>query len=323
MATVYNNISYFPLSTSFFQRREIELLEAKFGIVGSFAALKILTRIYGNCYFLHWSEEDAMITARNFGNDYTPELITRIVEFLVEKDFFDKESYEKHHILTAKEFQLVWLEATSRRKRDLNDLPYIIISEEEIEHFNKPKRKSSPKAKSKKDEATYDANAVLKQENVDIFDANAVSNQKNVDISVANAVSNQENVDIFRQSKVKESKVNESRVNDSKEDRLIPPSDSPRGKIEEDERREKEIILNEPVIPDYAYNLETHNYEGMCRWLKEKKIIDTKHVSSIMRLTDYGRKNTAFWSIKANTKWSQINDPARYLIAMLTSKKPA
>jgi hypothetical protein len=54
-----------------------------------------------------------------------------IVDILVEKAFFDKETYEKYGILTSVEIQKVWLEATKRRKRDLASLPYMLVKTEE------------------------------------------------------------------------------------------------------------------------------------------------------------------------------------------------
>ena len=54
------------------------------------------------------------------------------LDILVEKGFFDKESYEKHQVLTSIEIQKVWLEATKRRKRgETASLPYILVKTED------------------------------------------------------------------------------------------------------------------------------------------------------------------------------------------------
>lgn len=62
--------------------------------------------------------------------------VDSIISILIEKGFFDKESYEKHRILTLIDIQRVWLEDTVLRKSWLTKLPYLLeevkCKEEEI-----------------------------------------------------------------------------------------------------------------------------------------------------------------------------------------------
>ena len=50
----------------------------------------------------------------------------KIVDLLLEKGFFHKETYEKYGILTSEQIQRVWFEATTRRKIDFSQLPYLL-----------------------------------------------------------------------------------------------------------------------------------------------------------------------------------------------------
>ena len=84
-----------------------------------------------------------MIFARKLGPEYDKETMGDIVNMLVEKEFFDKESYEKYEILTSTEIQKVWMEATSRRKRDLAKLPYLLIECTDSKSNNKNNSKNS------------------------------------------------------------------------------------------------------------------------------------------------------------------------------------
>lgn len=50
----------------------------------------------------------------------------KIIELLLEKEFFNKDIYEKYGVLTSEQIQKVWLEATVRRKIDFSKLPYLL-----------------------------------------------------------------------------------------------------------------------------------------------------------------------------------------------------
>ena len=68
-----------------------------------------------------------MLFAHKLGNELSDEEMQEIVELLIAKDIFDRKMYEEHHVLTSEPIQKVWLEATKRRKRDLNPLPYFLV----------------------------------------------------------------------------------------------------------------------------------------------------------------------------------------------------
>ncbi len=176
MATEYNGLNYFPLLTGFFLCDTIELLTAMVGIKGPHAVIMLLCKIYTEGYYVKWGEEQCMIFARKLGAEYDKDTVEKIVNLLIEKNFFDKESYEKHGILTSVEIQKVWMEATNRRKRDFEKLPYLMIE--------------CPDGKRSK----------TNEKNVS---RNAGSTTGNVDNIYTETKLNSEKADIFGQSKAK------------------------------------------------------------------------------------------------------------------------
>lgn len=183
MATEFCGIIYFPTKSAFFEGAVSESLEAKHGIKGPYFLIKLLCKIYKEGYYISWDEEQCEIFAYKLGREYTKEEVASMVNLLLEKDFLDKESYEKYHILTSLDIQRVWIEATSRRKRDFAKLPYML---------------EAVKCKQK-----------------------ASLNSENVDNSPVQMELNLENADIFRQSRRKEKKVEEKKKKE--EELVLPP----------------------------------------------------------------------------------------------------
>ena len=129
MSTTYLSVDYFPLTVNFFDRDAIELAEAKYGIRVDGAVCKLLCKIFKEGYYIPWGEEQSLIFARKLGGELKGKEIDGIIQILLDKEFFDKESYEKFQILTSLEIQRIWLDATCRRKRKLEDLPYLLIKD--------------------------------------------------------------------------------------------------------------------------------------------------------------------------------------------------
>lgn len=116
MATEFFGIVYFPTKSAFFEGAIPESMEAKYGIKGPYFLIKILCKIYKEGYYIPWDEEQCEIFAYKLGREYSKEEVTSMVSLLLEKGFFDKESYQKQQILTSLDIQRVWLEATSAEK---------------------------------------------------------------------------------------------------------------------------------------------------------------------------------------------------------------
>ena len=56
----------------------------------------------------------------------TPDELDRIVECLVEWDFFDKTLFEQEHVLTGKDMQRHFFHATKRRKNNTAQMPFLL-----------------------------------------------------------------------------------------------------------------------------------------------------------------------------------------------------
>ena len=172
MNMINKGIPYFPTPANFFDEEVMELLEAKFGVLASYIVMRLLCKIYKEGYYISWGKEQNLIFVRKVGGGIKEDMMEKIVDLLLEKGFFHKGTYEKYGILTSEQIQRVWFEATTRRKIDFSQLPYLL------------------ETKKKKGMQKEELNA----ENADIFET-----QEEV---------SQENADISRQTKLKETKLN-------------------------------------------------------------------------------------------------------------------
>ena len=60
MAMNYGGIMYFPLNVNFFEDGPIELVEAKYGLEGEAAVMKLLCKMYKEKgYYLPWGKSNA------------------------------------------------------------------------------------------------------------------------------------------------------------------------------------------------------------------------------------------------------------------------
>ena len=295
MATIYDGINYFPIGVNFMEENAMEVIEAKYGIKGPAIVLKLLCRIYKEGYFIRWDEEQCLIFANKAGREVQAGEVQGIIEILFIKGILDRSSYQENGILTSESIQKVWLEATKRRKRELSELPYLMVRPE----------KESGKPDNASTQQEIERPKPLKEGKVAVSTGDVAVSPGNV---VHDVAVNAKNACNSGQSKVKKSRA--------KENKELPPSAPPEGK--EEERKEDSASL---PIPGYAFNTMTHNYPGLMDTLKRLSITDTGEVNSILRLSDYGRKGTTVWRLIANTCWSDIGAKGRYLIAALNKAK--
>ncbi len=267
MSTTYLGINYWPQNVNFYESDAVELAEAQYGIKASAAIGKLVCKIYKEGYFIRWGEEQSLIFSRKLGGEMNPKVMKGIVEILLDKKFFDREMYEQHSILTSSDIQTVWMEATSRRKKDWNQLPYLLVS---------PTKGISP-----------------------------VSAQQVVDNQEENVDNGNEKADDFKE------KGNNS-----------PQSKEKQSKGEQSTESKEEESIASPLIeiPEYAHNSSTHNLRGLQERLENLHIVQPKQVNAILRLTNYGRKETLIWKLLANTDWGHINAPGSYIITSLTNQ---
>ena len=288
MAIAYDGINYFPVGVNFMEENAMEVIEAKYGIKGSAIVLKLMCKIYKEGYYIRWDEEQCLIFANKAGREVQAEEVQGIIEILFTKGILDRNSYQENGILTSESIQKVWMEATKRRKRELSELPYLMVKPE----------KENGKADTPPALQEIQQPELFKKEKTPVNPKNVVHH---VAVDAKNACNS-------GQSKVKENKAEENKE--------FPPSAPPKG--EGEERKGDSAYL---PIPGYAFNTMTHNYSGLMDTLKRLSITDTGEVNSILRLSDYGRKGTTVWKLIANTCWSDIGAKGRYLVAALNKAK--
>ena len=288
MAIAYDGINYIPVGVNFMEENAMEVIEAKYGIKGSAIVLKLMCKIYKEGYYIRWDEEQCLIFANKAGREVQAEEVQGIIEILFTKGILDRNSYQENGILTSESIQKVWMEATKRRKRELSELPYLMVKPE----------KENGKADTPPALQEIQQPELFKKEKTPVNPKNVVHH---VAVDAKNACNS-------GQSKVKEKKAEENKE--------FPPSAPPKG--EGEERKGDSAYL---PIPGYAFNTMTHNYSGLMDTLKRLSITDTGEVNSILRLSDYGRKGTTVWKLIANTCWSDIGAKGRYLIAALNKTK--
>lgn len=283
MAMTYSGIQYYPISVILFDEVHMELIEAKFGMKGTTAVMKLLCKIYKeNGYYLHWGDEQCALFAKRAGKEINADEMQGIVDILVEKGFFDKETYDEHQVLTSVEIQKVWLEATKRRKRDLATMPYLLVETQEYE------KKGDKVNKGEKSDGKGDCMQKLGDciQSADILS---------------------ENADNLKQSIVEYSKVEERRE--------LPPLTPPG----EDAGVWGRFSFIE--FPGYAYNKKTHNLECLLLSLENLHIKEPDEVKAILKLSDYGRLGNEVWRIIHTTKWSVVNSKGKYLIGALVKTR--
>ncbi|MBW9277109.1 DUF4373 domain-containing protein [Bacteroides fragilis] len=295
MAIAYDGINYFPVGVNFMEENAMEVIEAKYGIKGLAIVLKLMCKIYKEGYYIRWDEEQCLIFANKAGREVQAEEVKGIIKILFIKGILDENSYQENGILTSESIQKVWLEATKRRKRELSELPYLMVRPE----------KESGKPDNASTQQEIERPKPLKEGKVAVGTGDVAVSPGNV---VHDVAVNAKNACNSGQSKVKESKA--------KENKELPPSAPPKGK--EEERMEDSASL---PIPGYAFNTMTHNYPGLTDTLQRLGINEVSEVNAILRLSDYGRKGTTVWRLIANTCWSDIGAKGRYLIAALNKTK--
>ena len=127
MAMNCTGVLYFPIAISLLEGVATELIEARFGLKGVAAFIKLLGKIYKEeGYYLSVEQRAMHALCPQIRNELSDEEMQEIIELLIAKDIFDRKMYEEHQVLTSVHIQKVWLEATKRRKQDLTPslLPY-------------------------------------------------------------------------------------------------------------------------------------------------------------------------------------------------------
>jgi len=119
-------LDYFPVDTTIFDEKKIVLFENEFGTKGFKIYMKLLSEIYGSeyGYYLPFAEDDQVLFAKRVG--YTCAFVNEVVQGSIRRFLFNKEVFDKFHILTSAGIQRRYYDAVSKCRR------VIIIEEKEV-----------------------------------------------------------------------------------------------------------------------------------------------------------------------------------------------
>lgn len=112
---VKEGLDYYPLNADFMSDIKVRRLIRSFGSKSIGVVIALLGMIYGDKgYYILLNDDVAFIISEQTLED--EEIVSQIINKLIEIEFFDKNLYEKHRVLTSKGIQKRFISATERRK---------------------------------------------------------------------------------------------------------------------------------------------------------------------------------------------------------------
>ena len=122
---VKTGLDYFPLHIDFFDDIRICALAVQYGTKGQLAAIILLVHLYKTGYYLLWDDDTRVRVLKDMPGVTFDEL-DRIVEELVKWDFFDKALFNQQGVLTSREVQKHFFNATKRRRNNIAQMPFLL-----------------------------------------------------------------------------------------------------------------------------------------------------------------------------------------------------
>ena len=155
-------LDYFPLDVGIFENDKMLAISGEFSVKGEIIVLRLLCEIYRNGYFVEFSELLKNKLARLGG--LSGGLVDEVVRKLVKYEFFDGFVFSEYNILTSKNIQKVYLEASKRRK-DIDLSQYWLLDEINV-YINSPSSKINAhiNAQNKKKESKVNNISLLEKE---------------------------------------------------------------------------------------------------------------------------------------------------------------
>ena len=142
-------------------------------------AIRLLTAIYRNGYFIEWTEMLKMKLLKEIPS-ISPNLLTEIVQRLVRWNFFDEGLFNSDNVLTSRGIQRRYFEAMKRNSLS-DSLPFLIVSATETHinvtetHINATK---TPQSKGKESKVNISFLEKKKQKSASVdFDEEEKTNQ--------------------------------------------------------------------------------------------------------------------------------------------------
>ena len=118
-----DGVDYFPFDVALDEK--FDLIEAEFGLTGFAVVVKLYQRVYQRGYYCEWTNEVALLFGKSVG--LGGNAVSEIVSAAVKRGIFDKDKYDRYHILTSHGIQIRYFEAVSRRKSVNVNRAYLLI----------------------------------------------------------------------------------------------------------------------------------------------------------------------------------------------------
>ena len=132
-----NGLMYFPMDVDFFKDRKIRSLKIKFGMDGVAIYLYILCMIFDEDGYYLTTDEDFYLYIED-DTGISEDKARNILEFMCDRNMFDKSLAQNDNVLTSEDIQLKFQEAKKGSKRDFKvNRDYWLVSEEETLGFIK------------------------------------------------------------------------------------------------------------------------------------------------------------------------------------------
>lgn len=122
-------LNYFPLDVDFFSDPKICTVTVEHGVKGQAAAIMLLCAIYRSGYYIPWNAEQCVLILKDLPG-VTIAKMQKIVNTLVECQFFDKTLFHQHHVLTSRGIQQRFITAARRRKTTSTSPPLYWLSDD-------------------------------------------------------------------------------------------------------------------------------------------------------------------------------------------------
>ena len=146
MATMIKGLQYFPLSVDFLENDKILLIISDFGMASSAVILKLLCKIYKNSFYIDWDDRICKVFSCTFPSGFSSEEIQKIVDSLLKEGIFDKDLYNKYHILTSEEIQICFFTAITKRRNKSVDNPEYLTEKVRKMYCGEQKHKNAPQS---------------------------------------------------------------------------------------------------------------------------------------------------------------------------------
>ena len=110
---IKTGLDYFPLDVR--NDDKLDLIEAEFGLIGFGIVIKLYRKIYENCYFYEWEEDQLLLFKKRVNVDIN--LINDVINACFRRDIFNKKIFDTYKILTSTGIQKRFIQALKNSRR--------------------------------------------------------------------------------------------------------------------------------------------------------------------------------------------------------------